>query len=147
SHHMLRNKIKQGFLDEGQYLNVDRDELEDTGPMFADIVARAVPIGEEFGRSGIHGINIEMEDLTPPNSLEDDWRADMQRGGKWYDNYTSEVVHRVRMDSFTPDSGVLMAKTKNSEAAPNLWVIDAHDEDIDQLDFIRQEETKKMYSL
>lgn len=147
SHHMLRNKIKQGFLDEGQYLNVDRDELEDTGPMFADIVARAVPIGEEFGRSGIHGINIEMEDLTPPNSLEDDWRADMQRGVKWYDNYTIEVVDRVGMDSFTPDSGVLMAKTKNSEAAPNIWVIDAHDEDIDQVDFIRPDGTEAMYSL
>ena len=147
SHHMLRNKIKQGFLDEDQYLNVDRDELTETGPIFTDIVARAVPIGEEFGRIGIHGINIEMEDLTPPNSLEDDWRADMQRGAKWYDNYTIEVVDQVGFDSFVPDSGVLMAKTKNSESPPNIWVIDSHDEDIAQVDFVRPDGTEAMYSL
>ncbi|MDY0409303.1 M6 family metalloprotease domain-containing protein [Virgibacillus soli] len=147
SHHMLRNKIKQGFLDEDQYLNVERDALADTGPIFADIVARAVPVGEKFGRTGIHGINIEMEDLTPPNSLEDDWRADMQRGAKWYDNYTIEVVDRVGFDSFTPDSGVLMAKTKNAESAPNIWVVDAKDEDISQVDFIRPDGSEAMYSL
>src|SRR5690625_1068808 len=147
SHHMLRNKIKQGFLAEDEYLNVDRDELAETGPIFADIVARAVPVGEEFGRTGLHGINIEMEDLTPPNSLEDDWRADMQRGAKWYDNYTIEVVDQVGFDSFVPDSGVLMAKTKNSESPPNIWVIDSHDEDIAQVDFVRPDGTEAKYSL
>ncbi|MFP3361485.1 hypothetical protein R0K17_29695, partial [Planococcus sp. SIMBA_143] len=43
SHHMLRNKINQGFLSEEDYLNVDRDALAETGPVFADILARAVP--------------------------------------------------------------------------------------------------------
>lgn len=146
SHHMLRNKIKQGFLTEGQYLNVNRDELADTGPVFADVLARAVPSGEQFGRSGIYGINIEMEDLTPPNSLRDDWRADMQRGAKWYNNFTLEVVDRVGFDSFIPDSGVLLAKTKNAESAPNIWVIDANPEDIDQVDFTRPNGEKAMYS-
>lgn len=147
SHHMLRNKIKQGFLSEDEYLNLDRDELAETGPVSADILARAVPTGDAFGRTGLHGINIEMEDLTPANSLEDDWRADMQRGEKWYDNYTVEVVDRVGFDSFTPDSGVLMAKTKNSEAAPNIWVIDANDEDIEEVDFVRPDGTEAKYSL
>lgn len=146
SHHMLRNKIKQGFLTEEMYLNINRDELAETGPVFADIQARAVPVGEQFGRNGIVGINIEMEDLTPPNSLQDDWRADMQRGAKWYNNYTVEVVDRVGFDSFTPDSGVLLAKTKNSESAPNIWVIDAKPEDIDQVDFVRPDGSEAMYS-
>jgi len=147
SHHMLRNKIKQGFLTEDEYLNLDRDELAETGPVTADILARSVPTGEEFGRTGLHGINIEMEDLTPANSLEDDWRADMQNGEKWYDNYTIEVVDRIGFDSFTPDSGVLMAKTKNEESAPNIWVIDANDEDIDEVDFVRPDGTEAKYSL
>ena len=147
SHHMLRNKIKQGFLSEDQYLNVDRDELVETGPVFADILARAIPTGSEFGRTGLHGINIKMEDLTPANSLEDDWRADMQRGAKWYNNYTLEVVDRVGFDSFTPDSGVLMAKTKNAESAPFIWVIDANPEDIDKVDFVRPDGTEAMYSV
>ncbi|WP_282141617.1 M6 family metalloprotease domain-containing protein [Cytobacillus oceanisediminis] len=146
SHHMLRNKIKQGFLSEDQYLNISREELAESGPVFADILARAVPAGEEFGRSALHGINISMEDLTPKNSLEDDWRADMQRGEKWYNNYTVEVVDRVGFDSFTPDSGVLLAKTKNSESAPNIWVIDSHAEDINQVDFKRPDGTEAMYS-
>lgn len=146
SHHMLRNKIKQGFLTEDQYLNVDRDELAETGPVFADITAREVPVGEEFDRDGLLGINIEMEDLAPANSLEDDWRADMQRGEKWYDNYTIEVVDRVGFDSFQTDSGVLMAKTKNSERPPNIWAIDSHPEDIEQVDFVRPDGSIAMYS-
>ena len=120
SHHMLRNKIKQGFLSEDQYLQLDREELVVTGPVFTDVLAREVPVGEEFGREGLLGINISMVDLTPKNSLEDDWRADMQRGEKWYDNYTLEVVDRVGYDSFLPDAGVLLAKTKNAESAPNI---------------------------
>ena len=147
SHHMLRNKIKQGFTSENQYLNVDRDELVETGPVFADILARAIPTGSEFGRTEVHGINITMEDLTPANSLKDDWRADMQRGEKWYNNYTLEVVDRVGFDSFTPDSGVLMAKTKNAESAPFIWVIDANPEDIEEVDFIRPDGTEAMYSV
>lgn len=145
-HHMLRNKIKQGFLDEDQYINVNRDDLEETGPIFADILSRSVPTGEEFGREGIYGINIEMVDHTPPNSIEDDWRADMFRGAEWYNNYTIEVVDRVGYDSFTHDSGVLMAKTKNSEAAPNIWVIDSHPEDIDVVDFTRPDGSEAKYS-
>ncbi|PAF11735.1 hypothetical protein CHH61_25700, partial [Shouchella clausii] len=72
-------------------------------------------------------------------------RADMQRGEKWYNNYTVEVVDRVGFDSFTPDSGVLLAKTKNTEAAPNIWVIDSHAEDINKVDFKRPDGTEAMY--
>ncbi|MGN1401036.1 MAG: M6 family metalloprotease domain-containing protein [Bacillus sp. (in: firmicutes)] len=137
SHHMLRNKIKQGFLSEDNYLQLNRDELAETGPVFADVLAREIPVGEEFGREGLQGINISMVDMTPRNSLADDWRADMQRGEKWYDNYTLEVVDRVGYDSFLPDAGVLLAKTKNAESAPNIWVIDSHEEDIELVDFTR----------
>ncbi|WP_312470906.1 immune inhibitor A domain-containing protein [Neobacillus sp.] len=146
SHHMLRNKIKQGFLSPDQYLNLDRDKLAETGPVFADILAREVPTGSEFGRTGLQGINITMVDNTPANSLNDDWRADMQRGAKWYNNYTLEVVDRVGFDSFTPDSGVLLAKTKNSESAPNIWVVDSHKEDINQIDFKRPDGSPAMVS-
>ena len=145
-HHMLRNKIKQGFLKEDQYLNIDRDNLAKTGPVFADILARAIPTGSEFGRTGLHGINIKMVDLTPANSLKNDWRADMQNGAKWYNNYTIEVVDQVGYDSFVHDSGVLLAKTKNSESAPNIWVVDSHPEDIDLEDFKRADGTTAMLS-
>lgn len=146
SHHMLRNKIKQGFLSKDEYLNIDRDELVNTGPVFADILARKIPIGKQFNRTELHGINIKMTDLTPSNSLKDDWRADMQRGEKWYNNYTVEVVDRIGFDSFTPDSGVLLAKTKDIEASPIIWVIDSHKEDINKVDFKRPDGTTSMSS-
>ncbi len=46
-------------------------------------------------------------------------------------------------DSFTPDHGVLIAKNKGPRAdlAPFNWVIDAHPEDIDKVDFIRADGT------
>lgn len=146
SHHMLRNKIKQGFLTPDQYLSLDRDKLAESGPVFTDIVSREVPTGNAFERQGLHGINISMVDNTPVNSLNDDWRADMQRGAQWYNNYTLEVVDRVGFDSFEPDSGVLLAKTKNTEAAPNIWVIDSHKDDINLPDFNRPDGTTSMLS-
>ncbi|MEH7389600.1 FixG Ig-like domain-containing protein [Bacillus sp. JJ1503] len=146
SHHMLRNKIKQGFLSKDQYMSLDRDELAETGPVFTDIVARAVPTGEKFGRTGINGINITMEDLTPRNYLEDDWRADMQRGENWYNNYTLEVVDQVGFDSFNSDSGVLIAKTRDDETWPNIWVIDSHPEDINLENYKKADGTIKMFS-
>jgi len=39
-------------------------------------------------------------------------------------------------DSFTPDSGVLLAKTKNADNAPFIWTVDANPQDIDKVDFV-----------
>ena len=36
------------------------------------------------------------------------------------------------VDSFTPDSGVLLAKTKNADRAPFIWTVDANPQDIDR---------------
>jgi hypothetical protein len=56
-------------------------------------------------------------------------------GGR-YENYTVEVVDRMGSDSFTPDSGVLLAKTKNQDRAPFEWVIDANPQDIGMTDYV-----------
>jgi len=140
--HMLRNKMKQGFVSGDEVLQLTPDGLKASGPVFADINAREVPIGSEFGRTGLHGINISMNDLTPSNYLTGDWRNDMV-GGK-YNNYTLEVVDRVGADSFASDSGVLIAKTKNAESAPLIWVVDSHPEDINLKDFTRPNGTTAM---
>ena len=63
--------------------------------------------------------------------------------------YTVEVVQRIGYDSFTPDNGVLIAKNKNGEGQSCgyncfTWVIDAHPEDINMLDFIRPDGTRVM---
>ncbi|MEH7125995.1 hypothetical protein V7127_22550 [Bacillus sp. JJ1773] len=144
--HTLRNKMKQGFLSDDEVLELNRDELKESGPVFADIIAREVPIGDNFGRSGLHGINISMNDLTPTNYLAGDWRNDII-SNRLYNNYTLEVVDRVGADSFQSDAGVLISKTKNAETAPSVWIIDSHPEDINLPDFIRPDGTTSMLSL
>jgi len=141
--HMLRNKIKQGFVEDDEVLQINRDQLKESGPVFADITARQAPIGNEFGRTGLYGINISMNDLTPTDYLAGDWRNDILNN-RLYDNYTLEVVDRFGTDSFAADSGVLIAKTKNAETAPNIWVVDSHPEDINLKDFTRPDGTTAM---
>ena len=141
--HMLRNKMKQGFVSDDEVLKLNRDELKESGPVFADIIARQAPIGSKFGRTGLHGINISMDDSTPTDYLAGDWRNDIH-SGRLYNNYTLEVVDRVGSDSFAADSGVLIAKTKNAESAPNIWVVDSHPEDINLKDFTRPDGTTAM---
>lgn len=45
-------------------------------------------------------------------------------------------------DSFTPDSGVMLAKTKNADAAPFTWVIDSNPQDIGMTDYVLPDGTK-----
>ncbi|WP_192894729.1 M6 family metalloprotease domain-containing protein [Neobacillus notoginsengisoli] len=141
--HMLRNKMKQGFVSDDEVLQLNRDELKESGPVFADVIARQAPVGSKFGRTGLHGINISMTDLTPTDYLAGDWRNDMPSRAV-YNNYTLEVVDRIGADSFAADSGVLIAKTKNAESAPFMWVVDSHPEDIHLKDFTRPDGTTAM---
>jgi hypothetical protein len=50
-------------------------------------------------------------------------------------------------DSFTPSSGVHIAKTKNRDSAPFVWSIDAQPEDIGMVDFYRPDGTPAMVTL
>jgi hypothetical protein len=137
---MLRNKIRMGFSKPGEVLFLERNALALTGPVFADVWAREVPLGANFGRTGLHGLHITLTDgdKTPGCTIEEDWRCD----GGGYHNYTLEVVDRMGSDSFTPDHGVLLAKNKNVDLSPFIWVVDAQPEDIDKLDFTRPDGTR-----
>jgi len=135
SQHMLRDKLRMGFLKPNEVRFVDRTALAVTGPVFADVWAREIPLGPGTGRTGLHGLLLTLTggDKTPACTVEEDWRCD--QGG--YENYTLEVVDRMGSDSFTPDHGVLIAKNKTAELAPWKWVVDAHPQDIDKVDFTR----------
>lgn len=135
SHHMLRNKIRLGFTRPGEILPLERSALSLTGPVIADVWAREIPLGPGTGRTGLRGLQIALTDgdKTPSCMVSQDWRCD----GGGYHNYTLEVVDRMGYDSFTPDHGVLIAKTKAADTAPFIWVTDAHSEDFNRVDFIR----------
>lgn len=127
--HMLRNKIKLGIVDEKNVLRLSREALAQSGMVVATVRAREI----NPGPNELSGINIALNaDLAPRCDVNTDPFCD---GGR-YNNYTVEVVDRMGDDSFTPDSGVLLSKTKNQDAAPFEWVIDAHPEHIGMTDYV-----------
>ncbi|OAR22035.1 peptidase M6 [Streptomyces sp. ERV7] len=138
--HVLRDKLKLGMVDEKNILRLDRDALKDSGLVVARVTARSAPPGDK----GLTGLNITMgRDLSPTCDRATDPLCD----GGGYDNYTVEVVDRMGMDSFTPDSGVLLSKTKNADRAPFAWVVDAHPEDINLVDFTRPDGTPQKITM
>jgi hypothetical protein len=128
--HMLRNKMKLGIVDERNVLRLSREALAGSGMVIANVTARSV----QPGQNGLTGVNVALGtgDLSPACDPDADPFCD----GGGYDNYTVEVVDRMGSDSFTPDSGVLLAKTKNSDDAPFEWVIDANPQNIGMTDYV-----------
>ncbi|MEU7000647.1 M6 family metalloprotease domain-containing protein [Nonomuraea sp. NPDC046570] len=134
--HMLRNKIKLEMVDEKNVLRLSREALDESGLVTAKVIARAVDPGE----SGLAGVNVSFDtgDKSPACSTATDPLCD----GGGYENYTVEVVDRMGTDSFTPDSGVLLAKTKNEDRAPFEWVVDANPQDIGMTDYVLPDGTQ-----
>ncbi|MBF9134564.1 M6 family metalloprotease domain-containing protein [Plantactinospora sp. S1510] len=138
--HTVRDKVKIGLLGEEHLLRLSREALASSGVVVATVTARAV----EAGPKGLTGINIAMnKDLSPTCDTSTDPLCD---GGS-YNNYTVEAVDRMGADSFTPDSGVLVSKTKNADSAPFVWVVDANPQDIDMVDFYQPNGTPQKITM
>lgn len=140
--HMLRNKLKLGIVDTTKVLQLNRDTLPASGVVVATVTARSV----EPGGDGLAGINLKLGtggDRSPACDTAQDPLCD----GGGYDNYTVEVVDRMGFDSFTPDSGVLLSKTKDRDAAPFIWVKDANPQDIDKVDFVLPDGTPQKMTI
>ncbi|WP_242885488.1 M6 family metalloprotease domain-containing protein [Actinomadura litoris] len=143
--HTLRNKLKLGIVDPEKVLQLNRDTLAQDGTVVAKVTARAV----EPGKGGLAGINLKFGtggDKSPGCNPSTDPLCDGDAKHK-YDNYTVEVVDRMGFDSFTPDSGVLLSKTKNRDDAPFIWVKDANPQDIDKVDFVRPDGTPQKMTI
>lgn len=135
--HTLRDKEKIGLVSPGNVLHVDRKGL---GLVVATVTARAV----DPGPTGLTGITIALDgDRSPACDTGTDPLCD----GGGYDNYTVEVVDRMGADSFTPDSGVLISKTRNEDTQPFQWVVDANPQDIRLADFTRPDGTTAMITM
>jgi M6 family metalloprotease-like protein len=147
---MLRNRIMNGFVTDNKVLTISRDELAKTGPVVARITARAAePENDEFA-----GIIVRLDGKEPPDKTtpDDPTVNPLSSGIPDFDFYSLEVIQRIGYDSFCPDNGVLIAKNKDKEGTnggPNgfncfNWVIDAHPEDINKVDFIKPDGTPVM---
>lgn len=150
---MLRNRMVNGFLDNGQVLILSREELIKTGPVVAEITARAVePLPGTYCGIIVKLDGKEPHDRTP---ADDPSLNPLSSGIPNYDFYSMEVVQRIGYDSFCPDNGVLIAKNKDKESrngGPNgfncfNWVIDAHPEDINKIDYFKPDGTPVMRTI
>ena len=136
--HMLRNKMKLGIVSPDAVLRLSREALAASGVVVTRVTARAVD-------QGLAGINVTLDggDRSPACDTATDPFCD----GGGYGNYTLEVVDRMGFDSFTPDSGVLLAKTKDADAAPFIWTVDANPQDIDKVDFVLPDGTPQKMTI
>jgi M6 family metalloprotease-like protein len=137
---MLRNRIKYGFVAPSQVLKLSRDGLAASGPAVAVITARAV----DPGPAGLAGVVVRLDGRAPQDRTPAcDMKVDpLCPGAPVFNFYSLEVVQRIGYDSFTPDNGVLLAKNKDGEGRSCgygcfTWVIDAHPEDINKVDYVR----------
>ncbi len=151
---MVRNRLENKFIDESDLLVLGRAALAASGPAVAEVTARAVaPLPGTYAGLVVRFDGEKPGDLTPP---DDPAANPLSPGTPDYDFYTLEVVQRIGYDSFTPDNGVLIAKNKDSlrgrNGGPNafnsyIWVVDAHPEDIDAVDYVKPDGTKVMRTI
>lgn len=147
---MLRNRLVNNFVAPEQVLSLNREALAETGPAVARITARAVePLPGTYAGMIVTLDGEEPHDRTP---VEDPEQNPLSQGLRQFDFYSIEVIQRIGYDSFCPDNGVLIAKNRNEEirnGGPNEficfnWVIDAHPEDIEMVDYIKPDGTTVM---
>jgi len=147
---MVRNRLSMEILSPDRLLQLSRDALAISGPAVARVVARAV----EPAPGAYAGVTIRLDgdepgDRTPRCDRDAD---PLCAGDPVFDYYSAEVVQRIGYDSFTPDSGVLLARNKDRQNnscgySCHAWVIDAHPEDIRMLDFVRPDGERVMRTI
>ena len=146
----LRSRLRYNWLQPSQVLEVTRSSLSQSGLVIATITARAVdPLPGE-----VAGVVVRLDGDAPQDRTPVcDTSADpLCPGEPAFNFYTMEVVQRIGYDSFTPDNGVLIAKNKDREGRTCgyncfTWVIDAHPEDINMVDFVKPDGTKVMRTI
>jgi M6 family metalloprotease-like protein len=150
---MLRNRMVNGFIPENKVLTISREGLAKSGPVVATITARAVePLKRTYAGIIVRLDGAEPHDRTP---VDDPAVNPLSPGIPNFDFYSLEVVQRIGYDAFCPDNGVLLAKNKDKESrngGPNgfncfNWVIDAHPEDINMVDYVKPDGTPVMRTI
>ncbi len=141
---MVKNRLENEFITQKDVLTLSREGLARSGLAVAKVTARAVdPLPGTFAGIIVRLDGQEPHDRTP---ADDPATNPLSSGMPKYNAYSLEVVQRIGYDSFTPDNGVLLAKFKDSlrgrNGGPNefnsyIWVIDAHPEDIDMVDYVK----------
>ena len=137
----MGDKMRINLVNNASVLMTSREELAEHGLLVAEITARVIhPDG-----NGLMGVHVVMgDDLSPACNQTLEPLCD----GGGYNNYDIEVVDRMGSDSFQPDHGVMISKTKdNDRPAPFQWMIDANPQDIRLIDFYRANGTAQYITI
>ncbi|KAF1997825.1 M6 family metalloprotease [Amniculicola lignicola CBS 123094] len=139
--HTVRDKIQIGLATMNEVLQISSTALATSGLVVAEVIARSVDPGDD----ALIGLNITMpSDRSPACNTATDPLCD----GGGYPYYNMEVIDRMGADSFIPDSGVMLSKSKRPGAPqPFQWVVDANPQDIHTVDFVRPNGTAKYYTI
>jgi len=103
--HTLRDKEQLGLVGNESILELSRESLASSGPVVAQLQARAVSRHQANGYPHLNGRR-QLADMQYQHRSTLRWRRLQQ--------LFVEAVDRMGADSFTPDSGVMISKTKNS---------------------------------
>lgn len=135
--HTIRDKYKLGLMANSSLLRLSSPELAESGIVVARLTARSV-------ESDLMGLRVQLEsDMSPPCDVEKEVLCD---GGQ-YNTYDMEVIDRMGADSFQPDHGVMISKSKYMDEMPFQWTIDANPEDIGLVDFTRPNGTDAVITM
>ena len=151
--HNLRNKRFLNFIGDPELLLLNRNALADSGLVVANITPRTVAPAP----GGLMGVNIALDGSAPidksPACVNTSTNRDPWCHNPVFQNFTLEAVQRHGNDTFSPASGVLISKTRNTGGTNCgrfncfVWVIDAHPEDIGLVDFFRPDGTPVMVTV
>ncbi|MDR3202507.1 MAG: CocE/NonD family hydrolase, partial [Bifidobacteriaceae bacterium] len=145
----LRDRLYLNTISADNYVRLPQEDIDQAGSIATTVTSRAV-----MREGDITGINLVLDKPAGATYADDSTgtcrRTSTQYGGAaggvphlWdcdgggYDNYTVEVVDRIGTDSFQPDHGVYLNKTKNAGGAPYIWTIDANPQDLGWVDYVR----------
>jgi M6 family metalloprotease-like protein len=133
----LRSKLSEDWIGEEDVHRVTRSGLTDSGLQVLRVRARSSEAPRDDEISGIK-VDLDGGDHSPAC----DTNTDPLCPGTGWNDYQVETVQRIGVDSMTPDSGVLLTRNKDRQTngcgySCFGWVIDAHPEDINQVDFLR----------
>ncbi|MCL1873255.1 MAG: S-layer homology domain-containing protein [Clostridiales bacterium] len=145
THFMQRNKEFINFYGEGEMLELSVQELAGNTPIVAEVVARNIPLANEFYQDLEDDYGLISPDYYKAIKLRfgaDDW-ADkatlVTTGFTWTRKAASsiavEVVDRNGYDSFNHDHGVLLSRVHTNTGNPYQAIIDSHLGDIAMIDF------------
>jgi M6 family metalloprotease-like protein len=160
--HTLRSKIGMGFVDPKTVLRLNRTGLAQSGLAVTDVIARAVNTDPKDVDADVRaGVQVQLDggDKEPACDVNTNPLCDGGGPNGNWTNYSLETVQRIGYGSFEPDNGVLIAKnktwnpgvrgTEGSQCGYNCftWVIDAHPEDMNMVDYLKPDGTPVMRTI